>query len=221
MKLFFEAIFKFLLGVLIVSILLFVPAGSLRYYNAWLLLSLLFIPMFLGGIFLMIKNPSFLKRRLENKEKEIEQKYVLLYSSLMFILGFVISGLNFRYKWIILDDIVVYIGSFIFIISYILYALVLKENTYLNRTIKVEKNQKLISTGLYGIVRHPMYLSTILLFLSMPLILNSILSFVLFLIYPFIIVKRINNEEMVLEKELSGYIEYEKKVKYKLIPFIW
>ena len=169
----------------------------------------------------MIKNPSLLKRRLENKEKEIEQKYVLLYSSLMFILGFVISGLNFRYKWIILDDIVVYIGSFIFIISYILYALVLKENTYLNRTIKVEKNQELISTGLYGIVRHPMYLSTILLFLSMPLILNSILSFVLFLIYPFIIVKRINNEEMVLEKELSGYIEYEKKVKYKLIPFIW
>ena len=221
MKLFFEALFKFLLGVLIVSILLFVPAGSLRYYNAWLLLSLLFIPMFLSGIFLMIKNPSLLKRRLENKEKEIEQKYVLLYSSLMFILGFVISGLNFRYKWIILDDIVVYIGSFIFIISYILYALVLKENTYLNRTIKVEKNQELISTGLYGIVRHPMYLSTILLFLSMPLILNSILSFVVFLIYPFIIVKRINNEEMVLEKELSGYIEYEKKVKYKLIPFIW
>ena len=217
MKLFFEAILKFLLGLLIVCLLLFVSAGTLKYYYGWLFISLLFIPMFIAGIFLLFKNPSLLKRRLDNKEKEMTQKYVVLFSGLMFIIGFIIAGLNFRFKWIIMSDIVVIISSIVFIISYI----VMYQNTYLSRTIKVEKNQKLIDTGLYGIVRHPMYLSTVLLFLSMPLILNSIISFVIFLIYPFLIIKRINNEEKVLSKELKEYNEYKKKVKYKLIPYIW
>lgn len=221
MKLFFEAILKFLLGLLIVCLLLFVSAGTLKYYYGWLFISLLFIPMFIAGIFLLFKNPSLLKRRLDNKEKEMTQKYVVLFSGLMFIIGFIIAGLNFRFKWIIMNDIVVIISSIVFIISYIMYAIVMYQNTYLSRTIKVEKNQKLIDTGLYGIVRHPMYLSTVLLFLSMPLILNSIISFVIFLIYPFLIIKRINNEEKVLSKELKGYNEYKKKVKYKLIPYIW
>lgn len=221
MKLFFEAILKFLLGLLIVCLLLFVSAGTIKYYYGWLFISLLFIPMFIAGIFLLFKNPSLLKRRLDNKEKEMTQKYVVLFSGLMFIIGFIIAGLNFRFKWIIMSDIVVIIASIVFIISYIMYAIVMYQNTYLSRTIKVEKNQKLIDTGLYGIVRHPMYLSTVLLFLSMPLILNSIISFVIFLIYPFLIIKRINNEEKVLSKELKGYNEYKKKVKYKLIPYIW
>ena len=221
MKLFFEAILKFLLGLLIVCLLLFVSAGTLKYYYGWLFISLLFIPMFIAGIFLLFKNPSLLKRRLDNKEKEMTQKYVVLFSGLMFIIGFIIAGLNFRFKWIIMSDIVVIISSIVFIISYIMYAIVMYQNTYLSRTIKVEKNQKLIDTGLYGIVRHPMYLSTVLLFLSMPLILNSIISFVIFLIYPFLIIKRINNEEKVLSKELKEYNEYKKKVKYKLIPYIW
>ena len=221
MKLFFEAILKFLLGLLIVCLLLFVSAGTIKYYYGWLFISLLFIPMFIAGIFLLFKNPSLLKRRLDNKEKEMTQKYVILFSGLMFIIGFIIAGLNFRFKWIIMSDIVVIIASIVFIISYIMYAIVVYQNTYLSRTIKVEKNQKLIDTGLYGIVRHPMYLSTVLLFLSMPLILNSIISFVIFLIYPFLIIKRINNEEKVLSKELKGYNEYKKKVKYKLIPYIW
>ena len=221
MKLFFEAILKFLLGLLIVCLLLFVSAGTIKYYYGWLFISLLFIPMFIAGIFLLFKNPSLLKRRLDNKEKEMTQKYVILFSGLMFIIGFIIAGLNFRFKWIIMSDIVVIIASIVFIISYIMYAIVVYQNTYLSRTIKVEKNQKLIDTGLYGIVRHPMYLSTVLLFLSMPLILNSIISFVIFLIYPFLTIKRINNEEKVLSKELKGYNEYKKKVKYKLIPYIW
>ena len=221
MKLFFEAILKFLLGLLIVCLLLFVSAGTIKYYYGWLFISLLFIPMFIAGIFLLFKNPSLLKRRLDNKEKEMTQKYVVLFSGLMFIIGFIIAGLNFRFKWIIMSDIVVIISSIVFIISYIMYAIVMYQNTYLSRTIKVEKNQKLIDNGLYGIVRHPMYLSTVLLFLSMPLILNSIISFVIFLIYPFLIIKRINNEEKVLSKELKGYNEYKKKVKYKLIPYIW
>ena len=169
----------------------------------------------------MVKNPKLLKSRLDLKEKENEQKEVIIYSGLMFVIGFITAGLNFRYTWMIISDIVVIISVIIFLISYLLYAEVLRENTYLSRTIKVEKDQKVIDTGLYGIVRHPMYSITILLFLTIPLILGSIPSFIIFLIYPFIIIKRINNEEKVLEKELKGYKEYKNKVKYRLIPFIW
>ena len=220
-KLFFQAIGKFLLGLALVFGLLFIPAGSLQYVNGWIFMGLLFIPMFIVGIILMIKNPELLKRRLNAKEKEGEQKQVVLLSGLMFIFGFVIAGLNYRFKWLELSNTVTIISSIIFIISYVLYGIVLKENTYLLRTIEVEKNQKVIDTGLYGIVRHPMYAATILLFLSMPLVLGSLFSFVIFLVYPVIIAKRIKNEEKVLEKDLKGYTEYKKKVKYKIIPFIW
>ena len=220
-KLFFKAITRYILGLVIVGALLFIPANTFEYWNAWLFMGILFIPMFIAGIILMIKNPMLLKSRLEVKEKEKEQKQVILYSGLMFISGFVIAGLNYRFSWVILPNIVVIIASILFIISYILYAEVLRENTYLSRTIEVQKNQKVVDTGLYGIVRHPMYSITLILFLTMPLILGSIISFVIFLIYPFIITKRINNEEKVLEKELKGYIDYKKKVKYRLIPFIW
>jgi len=220
-KLFFQAIIKFIFGVLIIGLLLFVPANTMSYWNAWLFMGLLFIPMLIAGFILMIKSPERLRKRLNAKEKEAEQKQVILYSGLMFLIGFIIAGLNYRFEFIILPDWVVIIGSIIFVISYILYAEVLRENAYLSRTIEVQKNQKVIDTGLYGIVRHPMYAITILLFLSMPLILGSIISFILFLTYPFIIAKRIKNEEEVLEKDLDGYADYKKKVKYKIIPFIW
>ncbi len=220
-KLFIQAIIKFIFGVLIVGGLLFIAAGTLKYWNAWLLMGLLFIPMFIAGIILLIKNPQLLEKRLNAKEKETDQKQVLVLSAIMFISGFIVSGLNFKYNWTKLPNIVIIISSFLFILSYILYAEVLRENTYLSRTIEVQKNQKVIDTGLYGIVRHPMYSVTIILFLTMPLILNSIISFIIFLIYPLIIIKRINNEEKVLESELKGYKEYKEKVKYKLIPFIW
>ena len=220
-KLFFKAITRYILGLVIVGVLLFIPANTFEYWNAWLFMGILFIPMFIAGIILMIKNPMLLKSRLDIKEKEKEQKQVILYSGLMFFFGFVIAGLNYRFSWVILPNIVVIIASILFIISYVLYAEVLRENTYLSRTIEVQKNQKVVDTGLYGIVRHPMYSITLLLFLTMPLILGSIISFIIFLIYPFIITKRINNEEKVLEKELKGYKDYKKKVKYRLIPFIW
>ena len=220
-KLFFEAIVKFILGVLIIGLLLFLPAGTLKYWNGWLFMGILFIPMFVAGIIMMLKSPELLRKRLNAKEKEIEQKQVVLFSGLMFLVGFIIAGLNYRFNWILIPNSVVIISSAIFIFAYILYAEVLRENTYLSRTIEVQENQKVVDTGLYGIVRHPMYATTILLFLSMSLVLGSIISFVIFLVYPFIIAKRIKNEEVVLEKELGGYSEYKKKVKYKLIPFIW
>ena len=220
-NLFFQAIIKFLMGLLVVGLLLFVSAGSFNYWNAWLFMGLLFIPMFIAGIVLMVKNPELLRRRLNSNEKENEQKYVILFSGIMFILGFVIAGFNYRFNWIIISNKVVIISSIIFIIAYILYAEVLRENAFLYRTIEVEKNQKVIDSGFYGVVRHPMYAVTVLLFLTMPLVLGSIISFLIFLIYPFIIVKRIKNEEKVLEKDLKGYKEYKKKVKYKMIPFIW
>ena len=197
------------------------PANTFKYWNAWLFMGLLFIPMFLAGIVLMIKNPMLLNSRLDVKEKETEQKEVILLSGLMFLLGFVLAGLNYRFKWITIPTIVVIISSCLFIISYILYAEVLRENTFLARTIKVQENKKVVDTGLYGIVRHPMYSITLVLFLTMPLILGSLISFIIFLAYPFIIVKRILNEEKVLEKDLKGYKEYKKKVKYRLIPFVW
>ena len=220
-KLFFQAIIKFLMGLLVVCALLFIPAGTINYWNAWLFISILFIPMFIAGIVMMIKNPELLKQRLDAKEKESEQKLVILGSGIMFLSGFIVSGLNYRYQWLILPNLVIIIASIIFIISYILYAEVLRENTYLSRTIKVQKDQKVVDSGLYGIVRHPMYAITILLFLSMPLILGSIYSFIIFLIYPILIALRIKNEEKVLEKELNGYKEYKKKVKYRILPFIW
>ena len=221
LKLFLNAIIKFIFGVLLICGLLFVPANSFEYWNAWLFMGLLFIPMFIVGIVLMIKNPELLSKRLNAKEKENEQKWVLLFSGLMFLSGFIIAGLNYRYGWIEMPNIVIIISTVLFIIAYILYGEVLRENTYLSRTIEVQENQKVIDTGLYGIVRHPMYAATILLFLTMPLILGSIISFIIFLVYPIIINKRIKNEEQVLEKDLEGYSEYKKKVKYKVIPFIW
>ena len=220
-KLFYQAIIKYLLGVLIVGSLLFIPANSFTYWNGWLFMGLLFIPMFIAGIVLMIKNHELLKKRLNAKEKENEQKLVLLFSGLMFVFGFIVAGLNYRFKWVELPNIVIIISSFLFIIAYILYAEVLRENKYLSRTIEIQENQKIIDTGLYGIIRHPMYAVTMLLFLVIPLILGSIISFVIFLIYPVIISKRIKNEEKVMEKELKGYSDYKRKVKYKILPFVW
>ncbi len=221
MKLFFQAIIKFLFGIIIIGALLFIPANTFEYWNAWLFMGLLFIPMFIGGLILMIINPELLKKRLNAKEKEQDQKYVLFYSGVMFLAGFIVAGLNYRYKWIEIPNIVITVSSVLFLISYGLYAEVLRENTYLSRTIEVQDNQKVVDTGLYGIVRHPMYAVTIVLFLTMPLILGSIFSFIVFLVYPFIIARRIKNEEDVLERELKGYSEYKKKVKYKIIPLIW
>ena len=220
-KLFFQAIIKFALGVLIIGLLIFIPANTINYWNGWLFMGLLFIPMFIAGLVMMVKSPELLRKRLNAKEKENEQKQVILFSGLMFLSGFIIAGLNYRYKWIMLPNSVVIFSSIIFIIAYILYAEVLRENTYLSRTIEVQENQKVVDTGLYAIVRHPMYATTILLFLSMPLVLGSFISFLIFLVYPFIIAKRIKNEEEVLEKELNGYSDYKKKVKYRMIPFIW
>ncbi len=220
-KLFFKALTKYFFGVILVGILLFVPAGTFDYWNAWLFMGLLFIPMFIVGIILMIKNPKLLKSRLDVKEKENDQKIVILLSGLMFLLGFIIAGLDYRFSWITISNVVVIVASILFLVSYVLYAEVLRENSYLSRTIKVDKDQKVVDTGLYSIVRHPMYFTTLILFLAMPLILGSIISFIIFLMYPFIISKRIKNEEEILEKELDGYKEYKKKVKYRLIPFIW
>ena len=204
-KLFVQAIIKYVFGVLIVGSLVFIPAKSFEYWNGWLFMGLLFIPMFIAGIILIIKNPELLRKRLNAKEQENEQKWVLLFSGLMFIVGFIVAGLNYKYKWIEMPNIVIIMSSILFIIAYILYAEVLRENTYLSRTIEVQENQKVIDTGLYGIVRHPMYAVTLVLFLTIPLVLGSIISFIIFLIYPIIIGKRIKNEEKVLEKDLKGY----------------
>lgn len=221
MKLLLQAIIKFLLGAIIVGLLIFIPAGTINYFNGLLFMGLLFIPMFIVGIIMFIKSPALLESRLNGKEKESEQKVVVALSGLMFLSGFIVAGLNYRFNWIELPNIVTIISSIVFIISYILYAEVLRENSTLLRTIEVKKDQKVVDTGLYGIVRHPMYATTILLFLSIPLVLGSIISFVIFLMYPFIIIKRIKNEEKVLAKDLNGYKDYMKKVKYRIIPFIW
>lgn len=220
-KLFVQAISKFALGLLLVGLLLFVPAGSFSYWQAWLFIGILFIPMFIVGIIMMIKDPVLLRKRLNAKEEESEQKTVVALSGLMFLAAFIVAGLNYRFKWIVLSSTISYIGAIIFLFAYGLYAEVMRENSYLSRTIEVQENQKVIDTGLYGIIRHPMYMTTLILFLAMPLVLGSIISFVIMLVYIPIISKRINNEEEVLEKGLDGYIEYKKKVKYKVIPFIW
>lgn len=220
-ELFYQVALKVILGVVTMGIIIFLPAGTFYYWNAWMFMAILFIPMFFVGVVMMLKNPELLKKRLNTKEQQAEQRLVIKLSVLMFLLGFVIAGLNFRFKWIILPDWVSWMGAVIFLFSYLLYAEVLRENTYLSRTVEVQKDQKVIDTGLYGIVRHPMYSVTIIMFLSIPLILGSIISFVVFLTYPVIIAKRIRNEEEVLEKNLDGYSEYKKKVKYKIIPLIW
>ena len=220
-KLFISAILKFLLGVILVGTLIFLPAGTLSFATGWLLMGILFIPMFLAGIVMMIKNPSLLKKRLNAKEKEGEQQTVVKLSGLMFIAGFVLAGLDFRFGWLILPPWVSIVGAVLFLLAYAIYAEVLRENTYLSRTIEVQEGQKVISTGLYGIVRHPMYSATLLLFVSMPIVLGSVIALIPFLFYPGIIGKRIINEEKVLSEGLEGYPEYMKKVKYRLIPFIW
>ncbi len=220
-KLFCSAIIKFTLGVVLVGLLLFLPAGTFNYPNAWLFMGILFVPMFVAGIIMMIKNPKLLSKRLNAKEQQNEQSIVIKLSGLMFIVGFVMAGLDFRFGWLPLPKMVSNIAAIVFLLAYLLYAEVLRENTYLSRTIEVQENQKVIDTGLYGVVRHPMYSVTLILFLAMPLVLGSILSFVIFLFYPFLIAKRIKNEEQVLTAELDGYADYKTKVKYRLIPFVW
>lgn len=220
-KLFFEAIIKFLLGIILVGLLIFIPAGTINYLKGWIFMTVLFIPIFIAGIIMMIFNPRLLASRLNAKEKQKEQSIVIKLSGLMFIIGFIIAGLDYRFNWFKLPLVVTYIASLVFIIGYVIFAEVLRENTYLSRTIKVDKDQQVIDKGLYGIIRHPMYFATILLFLSMPLILGSIFSFIIFLMYIPLIAIRVINEEKVLEKELNGYTEYKKKVKYRIIPFIW
>ena len=220
-KLFLQAITKFLVGVVLVGLLIFLPAGTILYLNGWLFMGILFIPMFCAGIVMMLKNPELLKKRLNAKEKQEEQTIVVKLSGLMFLLGFAVAGLGVRFQWYMLPNEVVLVSAAVFLLAYILYAEVLRENTYLSRTIEVQNNQKVIDTGVYGIVRHPMYSATLLLFLSMPLVLGSIYSFIIFLAYPLIIAKRIKGEEELLERELAGYYEYMQRVKYRLIPFIW
>lgn len=220
-KLFFQAIFKFLLGIILVGVLIFLPAGTIEYINGWIFMGVLFIPMFIAGIIMMFKNPKLLASRLDAKEKQKEQGILIKLSGLMFIVGFILAGLDYRFKWIVLPEYITYIFAVVFLLAYVMWAEVLRENTYLSRTIKVEDNQKVVDTGLYGIVRHPMYTATIFLFLSMPLVLGSLISFFVFLFYPILIIFRIIHEERFLEKELEGYVEYKKKVKYRIIPFIW
>jgi len=221
MKLFLSAITKFLLGVALVGALIFLPAGTFSYFNGWLLMGILFVPMFFAGIVMMFKNPDLLRSRLDAKEEAREQSLVVKLSGLMFLSGFIVAGLGVRFHWYVLPTGVVIGAAVVFLTAYILYAEVLRENTYLSRTIKVQENQTVIDTGLYGIVRHPMYSVTLLLFLSMPIVLGSVYAFLIFLTYPFIIAKRIKHEEKFLEEELDGYREYKQKVKYRLIPFVW
>lgn len=220
-KLFSQAILKFTLGVVLIGLLIFLSAGTLHYWNGWLFMGILFIPMFCAGIVMMLKDPNLLRSRLNAKETEKEQQTVIKLSGLMFLLGFVSAGLSFRYGWLLLPRSVSCVAAGVFLFAYLLYAEVLRENTYLSRTIEVQENQKVIDTGLYGIVRHPMYGATLLLFLAMPFVLGSAVSVPIFLAYPFIIAKRIENEEAFLEKELDGYAAYKRKVKYRVIPYIW
>ena len=220
-RLFIQSLAKFLLGVAIVGLLLFLPAGSFQYWQGWLLMGILFVPMFIAGLVMMARNPELLRKRLNAREQEAEQKTVVKLSGLLFFAAFVVAGLNWRYGWCVLPDWAVWVAAGVFVVSYLLYAEVLRENTYLSRTIEVQENQKVIDTGLYGIVRHPMYMATTILFLAMPLVLASPISFIIMLGYIPGIAKRIKNEEKVLEEGLDGYAEYKKKVKYRILPFIW
>ena len=220
-KLFFQAIAKFFMGLILVGALIFLPAGTFSYTQGWLLMGILFVPMFIAGFFMMAKNPELLRKRLNAREEQGEQKAVILLSGIMFLAAFILAGLNFRFGWIVLPSWVSWAAAGIFILAYALYAEVLRENAYLSRTIEVQEGQKVIDTGLYGVVRHPMYMTTLLLFLSMPLVLGSLISFFITLLYIPIIAKRIRNEEKVLEDGLEGYTDYKKRIRYKVIPFIW
>ena len=216
-----QSLGKFFLGVVILGLLLFLPAGSFRYWQGWLLMGILFVPMFLAGLVMLARNPELLRKRLNAKEKEAEQKTVVAVSGLLFLAAFVVAGLNWRFGWWMLPDWAVWVAAGLFLVCYLLYAEVLRENTYLSRTIEVQENQKVIDTGLYGVVRHPMYMATTVLFLVMPLVLASPISFFIMLGYIPLIAKRIRNEEKVLEEGLEGYSEYKKKVKYRILPYIW
>ena len=220
-KLIVQAVTRFLAGLLIVGLLLFLAAGTFAFWQAWLLIIILFVPMLLAGLVMMKKSPDLLRKRLNGKEEQAEQKTVILLSGLMFLAAFIAAGLNVRFGWIQLPGAVSFAAAVIFLLAYILYAEVMRENAYLSRTVEVQENQKVIDTGLYGIVRHPMYMSTLLLFLSMPLVLGSVISFVIMLVYIPIISMRIRNEEQVLEEGLAGYKEYKQRVRYKVIPFVW
>ena len=216
-----QALAKVSLGFILLGLLLFLPAGSLRYWQGWLLMGILFVPMFIAGFIMLFKNPDLLRKRLNAKEEEKEQKTVVALSGLLFIAAFVVAGLNWRFQWCVLPDWAVWVAAVLFLLCYLLYAEVLRENTYLSRTIEVQENQKVIDSGLYGIVRHPMYMATTVLFLAMPLVLASPISFLIMLLYIPLIAKRIKNEESVLEDGLEGYKEYKERVKYRIIPFIW
>ena len=220
-KLFFQALTKFLLGVIIFGLLIFLLAGSFHYWQGWLMMGVLFVPMFVAGLILMVKNPDLLRKRLNAKEEEKEQKAVVALSGGMFVAAFVVAGLNWRFQWLVLPEWAVWFAAALFLFGYVLYGIVLRENTYLSRTIEVQEDQKVIDTGLYGIVRHPMYTATIILFLAMPLVLASPISFLIMLLYIPLIAKRIRNEEAVLEEGLKGYREYKQRVKYKVFPYIW
>ena len=216
-----EGLIKYIAGVILVGALLFIPAGSLKWRDGWIFMAVLFIPMLIAGIVMYLKAPDLLRRRLNAKEKEAQQKDVIGMSGLMFLAAFIIAGLNYRFSWIKFPEAIRIAGIVIFLLSYLMFAEVLKENEYLSRTIEVQEGQKVVDTGLYGVVRHPMYSATVLLFLSMPLVMNSPISFAIMLLYIPLIVKRILNEEEVLEKGLEGYKEYKEKVKYRILPFIW
>ena len=216
-----EALIKYISGVILIGLLLFVPAGTLKWNEGWLFMAVLFVPMFIAGLIMYFKAKDLLRSRLNAKEKQSEQKDVISYSALMFLASFILAGLNRRFGWSDLPKSVVTGAAVVFLFGYLLFGEVLRENAYLSRTIEVRKDQKVVDSGLYGIVRHPMYSATVLMFLSMPLILNCIYSFVIMLAYIPLIIKRIRNEEVFLEKELQGYSEYKKKVKYRLLPYIW
>lgn len=221
MKLLMEALVKFFCGLLMVGLLIFLPAGSLGYAKGWLLVGLLFGPMLIAGFVMLFKSPEFLKKRLDGKEKQATQKGVVALSGLMFIAGFVVAGLDYRFGWSAMPAPVTVVASVLFLAAYVLYAEVMRENAYLSRTIKVEEGQKVVDTGLYGIVRHPMYMATLLLFIMIPIVLGSWYALIPFLFYPAIIIARLKDEEELLTKELPGYAEYKQKVKYRILPFIW
>ena len=219
--LFLQAIIKFLCGLLLTGLLLFLPAGSLAYWQGWLLLGILFVPIFFAGLIMLKKNPDLLRKRLNMKERQGAQKQVIFFSGILFLSVFIVAGLSFRFQWMLLQGKVSLVAAGVFLLAYLLYAEVVRENAYLSRTVEVQEGQKVVDTGLYGIVRHPMYLSTLLLFPAMPLVLGSVISFAIMLTYIPLIVIRIRNEEEVLSDELPGYREYMQKVRYRLLPFVW
>ena len=220
-ELFVKTLTRFLAGVLLVGTLVFLPAGTVNFFGGWLLMGVLFVPMTLLGVVLMVRSPELLEKRLRSKEGRGEQGLVVKLSGLMFLVGFIVAGLDCRFGWSELPRWVNWLGAGLFLLSYLLYGEVMRENAYLSRTVEVQQGQKVVDTGLYGIVRHPMYAATVLMFCSMPLILGSLPAFEIFLLYPFLLVVRIRDEEELLVQELEGYRDYQKKVRYKMIPFIW